>query len=244
MSDTPVIPEYVHEATAAKLAAEADFFAAQAEAQRQLARKDAVLADEYELRQGELRFKDSLRTAGNLHHGVVYFPDAVTGASVEGCISHLDFFHRTRPGAPMEIIFTSPGGDVIAGMRLFDHITYLRGEGHKIDVGTRGVAASMAGILLQAGETRWMGKQSWVLIHQISAGVHGSYGEIKDMVKWFEMMQDRILDVFAARAKEAGENGTASHPITRRQLEKNWTRTDWWISSDDCLKLGIVDEVR
>ena len=239
-----VIPEYVHKATAAKLKAEGDFFAAQAEAQRQLARKDSALADEYELRQNDLRFKDSLRTAGNLHHGVVYFPDAVMPASVEACIGHLDFFHRTKPGDQMEIIFTSPGGDVISGMRLFDHITFLRAEGHKVNVGTRGVAASMAGILLQAGDTRWMGRESWVLIHQISAGVQGSFGDIEDRVKWFEMMQDRILDIFAARAKQAGEQGTASHPITRRQLEKNWTRKDWWISSDECLKLGIVDEVR
>jgi hypothetical protein len=58
VSDEQTVPGYVHEATAAKLKAEADFFAAQAEAQRQLARKDGALADEYELRQSELRFKD------------------------------------------------------------------------------------------------------------------------------------------------------------------------------------------
>lgn len=243
MSDTPTIPEYVHEATAAKLKAEGEFFAAQAEAQRQLARKDGVLADEYELRQGELQFKDSLRKASNLHHGVIYYPDAITGSSVEACIGHLDFFHRTKPKDPMEIIFTSPGGDVIAGMRLFDHLTALR-ETHEVSIGCRGVAASMAGILLQAGDVRWMGKESWVLIHQISAGVQGSFGEIEDRVKWFELMQHRILAIFAARAKEAGANGTASHPISLRQLEKNWTRKDWWISSDECLRLGIVDQIR
>ena len=63
----------------------------------------------------------------------------------------------------MEIVFSSPGGGIISGFELFDFMQDLRSKGHKITTGSLGYAASMAGILLQAGDVRWIGHQSWMI---------------------------------------------------------------------------------
>lgn len=243
--ESPVVPEYVHKATEQKLQAEAAFLAAQARnevAQAKRAEVEAAIAQHVKKRED---YAEQVRLAQNVFHGLIYFVSEVGPKSVESCIDRLDLHERVHgTSMPVEMVFTSPGGDVVTGMRLFDHITGMRDRGFTINIGTRGIAASMAGVLLQAGSHRWMGRESYVLIHQISAGVAGSFGDIEDRVKWFEKLQNRILDVFAARAAEAGKNGTASQPATRRYLAKQWERTDWWLDSDECLRLGIVDEVR
>ena len=30
----------------------------------------------------------------------------------------------------------------------------------------------------------------------------------------------------------------------KNKIKRNWDRKDWWIDADECLKLGLVDEIR
>lgn len=180
----------------------------------------------------------------DVYHHIYRFNSVVGESSVKNCMDNLLLWHRTEPGCDIEIIFSSPGGSVIDGLVLFDFIGELRDHGHRVTTSTYGMAASMAGILLQAGDKRIMHKEAWLLIHEISFGTGGSMGTVEDTVEWLKGIQDRILDIFAARCAQAKKNGTATKPLTKGQLEKGWRRKDWWISSDNALTLGLVDEVR
>ncbi len=182
--------------------------------------------------------------ANDMLQHVHYFIGVVNEGTVGRCLGVLDLWDRMDPGCDITIVFNSPGGSVTDGMALFDHIQVIRGNGHKVTTIAEGEAASMAGILLQAGDHRIMGRESWVLIHQASFGAMGSTYKVEDMVEWVKRVQNRIVDIFVTRAKEAGEAGTASKPLTTAFVKKNWERKDWWISSDECLKYGIVDEVQ
>ena len=112
------------------------------------------------------------------------FGSEVSGGSVGSCIKKLTEWHRINPKCDIEIIFSSPGGSIIDGFELFDHIQHLRNEGHHVTTGTLGYAASMAGILLQAGDTRWIGQQAWMMIHRAAFGAYGKTFEIEDEVKF------------------------------------------------------------
>lgn len=227
------------EADLALKALEAD--KVRAEARKQLA--EAIKAEqEAEAYQMDLAAKKEKREheLASDHYAHIYrFNSAVNEASVKECINRLTLWSRIHPGTDIEIIFNSPGGSVTDGMALFDFIQDLRRGGHRVTTTARGIAASMAGILLQAGDVRRMGKEAWVLIHQASFGSSGSFGAVEDTVEWVRKVQERIIDIFAARAAGSG----VDKPITRNQLKKSWERKDWWLSSDECLKLGIVDEV-
>lgn len=161
------------------------------------------------------------------------FNGEVSCNSVRACISKLTEWHRIKPKCDMEIIFSSPGGSIIDGFELFDYIQHLRNEGHHITTGSLGYAASMAGILLQAGDTRWIGHQAWLMIHRAAFGAWGKTYEIEDEVKFIKRIEDRILDIFTSRSK-----------LTTNKIKRNWDRKDWWISADESKDLGLVDEVR
>lgn len=241
-----------------KALAEADLAVAQAEAARAtavkeaslarqseaLARKEEALAVKAEIDQRKAELEERERLAGNHHRRIYYFTAEVSSSSVGACIEKLDLWSRTEEKCEIEIIFTSPGGSVVDGMRLFDHIQLVRRAGHHVTTGTTGMAASMAGILLQAGDHRWMGSEAWVLIHEVQAGAMGSWGELEDRMDWLKRVQGRILDIFASRAALAKERGTAEKALTRKDFERNWSRKDWWLDSAECLKYGVVDEVR
>ena len=189
---------------------------------------------------GKQRIEDE-ELARNKHNFIYYFTGSVNESSVYNCTNELTRWSRIAPGHSIEIMFSSPGGSVVDGMVLFDVIQDLRRKGHRVTTSTLGMAASMAGILLQAGDVRVMHREAWVLIHEISFGASGKVGEIEDTVAWVKRIQERVLDIFAERCKKAGENGTAKKPLTKSQIKTHWTRQDWWLSSDDCLMYGLVD---
>ena len=71
------------------------------------------------------------------------------------------------------------------------------------------------------------------MIHEASFGSSGKTSEVEDRVEWVKRVQERILDIFAAR----------SH-MTKRAIKTKWARKDWWLSSDEALKAGFVDAIR
>lgn len=183
------------------------------------------------------------RRAGNKFARIYVFDDPVNDASVNACIGTLDIWRRTTPGCDITLRFYSPGGDVIAGMYLFDYLRGLQRAGHRLITEAYGYAASMAGILLQVGDIRRVGRESYVLIHQIAFGVRGKIGEVEDEVAFVKKIQERVLDIFAEGAERANVAGTAAQALTRSEFKKRWERKDWWLSSEECLKYGVVDEI-
>lgn len=209
-------------------------------AKSKFANAQATLADINAEREQIKRTREIYSDDYNEH--VYRFLRDVRPDSAQACINQLRAWARQDPGCDLTIMFDSPGGDVVAGMHLFDELRALSAEGHKLTTKTRGMAASMAGILLQAGDNRIMGPESWILIHEISFGTSGSMGEVDDRVKWLKKIQERVLDIFAARCKGANKKN-AKRALTRAALKRGWTRKDWWIDSDSALAFGLVDEI-
>lgn len=231
-------------------AEELDKFTAEAEKARAEARKAHAEAEEAEAtaavaklereKAEEKRVRE--KHADSYEDRVYRFLEPVTDGSVNKCIAQLNAWHRADPDCDIEIIFDSPGGGVVEGFHLFDHILSLREAGHKITTNTRGYAASMAGILLMAGEVRVMGPNATLMIHEVSFGAHGKIGDVEDSVDFAKMLWGRALDIFAARCKGAGEKATKR--LSRIQLDRRSKRKNWWIDATDALAYGLVDEVR
>ena len=95
------------------------------------------------------------------------------------------------------------------------------------------MAASMAGVLLQAGDVRWLGHQSWLMIHRAAFGAIGKTYEVEDEVRFIKRIEDRIVDIFTSRSK-----------LTKNKIRRNWDRKDWWIDADESLELKLIDEIR
>lgn len=226
--------------TAALNAAKAELLKAKAKKESATARTAIAVAKEQELQLAGIQEEHAREKAGDYYQRIYRFHEAVTPSTAAKCRTQLEEWSRLDPKCDIEIEFLSPGGDVTTGLALFDAIQELRRKGHKIVTSTVGMAASMAGILLQAGDERIMSAESWLLIHQASFGSAGATYEVEDKVEWIKRIQDRILDIFATRAKDSGAKGA----LSKAQIKRRWHRKDWWVSSDEALKYGFIDSVR
>lgn len=224
------------QAKAALLTAEAEAAKARAEARRAVAE-----AEEAELRlekarndRDREREKREEELAAHKFHYTYLLDKEVSEASVRECIKQLTTWTRiSNDPITVELVIDSPGGSVFDGFHLIDYINRLHGEGHTVNTTAYGMAASMAGVLLQVGKTRAMGANSLLLIHEAQFGAMGSFGKVEDQVKMVELMHDRILETFAARSK-----------LSKAAISRRWRRRDWWINAQESLKSGFIDAIR
>lgn len=212
------------QAVSAKHLAEAEFFRAQT-------RREEANAKVAELGLIETQREHEFLMASSGLNRTYDFTGAVGGFSSDAAIQTIVRWARISK-EPITIVFNSPGGGVIDGFALYDSILSVRERGIKVDVVARGMAASMAAVLLQAGTTRTAATNSWILIHEISTRMGGALAQIKDDVKFTEELNDRLFDILAERAK-----------VSRKKLQTMAHRKDVWMSAEDCLKWGLVDAV-
>jgi ATP-dependent Clp protease protease subunit len=216
----------------AKLA-EAKKLEAEAKKAEAGARKLAAEASRFELEYYKAHEEHRRNKCKDEENFLYRFAGVVDKGSVNKCMTRLTQWSRLSPGCDIEIVFSSPGGSIVDGFELFDFLQELRLRGHKLITGSLGMAASMAGILLQAGDVRWVGHQSWLMIHRAAFGAIGKTFEIEDEVEFVKRIEERIVDIFTTRSN-----------LTKQKIKKNWDRRDWWISADEAVELRLVDEVR
>ena len=132
-----------------------------------------------------------------------------------------------------EIIIDSPGGEISAGLMIYD---VLRSYKYKITMYCTGLAASMAAFILAAGQKgrRFILPHSQVMMHEplISSGFGGSATSI-------EKTAQGILETKAVLNKILAEHtGRSVNEINKATLEDNF------MTSEEAVKFGICDEIR
>ncbi len=220
------------DANAKKLEAEAAL--AEAEARKALAQAEhheheAAIAA---IKRVGVEEAEISRKSSDYHHRVYRLAGTISSGTAGHAIESLVEFHRVDPGCDITIMIDSPGGDIIAGNNLIDTILWLREEGHKITTVSQGMAASMAGILLQTGDERIMGPNGVMLIHEASFMAGGSFGQVEDTVEFVKKLQDKLLDILSERST-----------LTKQQIKNRWKRTNWWLNANEALEYGFVDRI-
>lgn len=164
----------------------------------------------------------------------LWINDVIAGQTSDIWIHALQVWHRRDPGQAITVDINSPGGSITDGLAIFDQIMRMRRAGTSITTRATGLCASMAAVLLQAGEERIMDPRAKLLIHEGSATFQGSLsvGEQDDFRSFSEMLQSDLLDILAERST-----------LSKRAIKSKWRRKDWYLGSEEALKLGFVDRV-
>jgi ATP-dependent Clp endopeptidase proteolytic subunit ClpP len=167
-------------------------------------------------------------------NGVFTLYDYVDDYSVKQVINDITVWHSITPeGTPLQLNINSYGGSVTDGFALFDTLRYVAEEGkRKIKTVNLGVAASMGGILLQAGDERVITPSSILMIHEVSYGVGGSASRHRDTMDMGDIITARIIQVFSERSTLSAE-----------EFKEMWDRRDWWLGADEALSYGFADRV-
>lgn len=176
--------------------------------------------------------RDRLVKSGRVRH--LNINDAIAGSNTDIWIQTLQHWERRDPGGPITIDINSPGGVVTDGLALYDQIMRMRRGGHVFVTRGVGLVASMAGVLLQAGDTRVMDARAKLLIHEGASTFSGTFttGEQEDYRVFGKLLREDILDILAERST-----------LSKRQIALRWKRKDWYLTAAEALKLGFVDVV-
>lgn len=144
--------------------------------------------------------------------------------------AQLLYLDSADPGKDIQIYFNSPGGAVHAGLGIYDTIQYISS-----DVATicTGMAASMAAVLLCAGEKgkRSALKHSRVMIHQPMGGAQGQASDIEITTREILKLRDELYRIIAEHSGK---------PF--KDVERDSDR-DYWMTAKEAKDYGMVDEV-
>jgi ATP-dependent Clp endopeptidase proteolytic subunit ClpP len=131
----------------------------------------------------------------------------------------------------IKLCINSNGGGIYAGFAGMDYIRSIVLQGNVVETVVCGMCASAATFLLLGGSKRSMGANSYVLIHQMSDSLDGTFGELQCSMKNNKKYMKHLRRMYLENTK-----------IPEEYLEKMLSR-DIVLSSKKCIKYGVVDNI-
>src|SRR4030081_1319925 len=145
-------------------------------------------------------------------------------------VAQLLFLQSEDPDKEISLYIKSPGGQVTAGLAIYDTMQYIRPAVSTICIG---MAYSMAAVLLAGGAhgMRYALPHANILIHQPWGGMQGQPSDIQIHAK--EML----------RAREQLNQILANH--THQKIEKVTldTERDYFLTSEAAKEYGLIDDI-
>lgn len=119
----------------------------------------------------------------------------------------------------------SEGGDIFSGMNMMNVLERSR---VKVVTIAQGACCSAATFVLLGGSERRMGKNAYLLIHQISTEFWGNFQDLKNELKSTDKFMKMLKKMYLSKTK-----------IPERKFKK-LMKKDIYLGPDKCLKYGIV----
>ena len=132
------------------------------------------------------------------------------------------------PAPPIKLYINSGGGSIVSGIASMD--TILRS---KVDVHTYidGFSASAATFLSVVGTKRYMSRNSYMLVHQLSSTFWGTYSNFEDEKQNLDLMMKNIKNIYKEYTK-----------IPMKKLNEILKHDLLW-DANTCLEYGMIDEI-
>ena len=142
-------------------------------------------------------------------------------------------FHRMLNDLPstvneLDIRLNSPGGDVFDGMTIYNRIRSFDGT---VNVYVDGLAASIASIIMLAGDKVVMGHGSMVMIHKPMTFAYGNANELQDRIDTLNDVEDQLVRIYKNRTD------LEAHNI------RNLLAEETWFDSTQAIEKGFADEM-
>ncbi len=165
-----------------------------------------------------------------LRDRIVFLGTAVTDDIANVIIAQMLFLESEDPDKDIHFYINSPGGLVTAGLAIYDTMQYIK---PKVSTLCMGQAASMAAILLAAGEKgkRFALPHARIMLHQPMGGFQGQAADVDIQAKEILRLREELNQILVDH--------------TGRPIEKIRTDTDrdFFMSGDQAKEYGLVDEV-
>ena len=144
--------------------------------------------------------------------------------------AQLLYLDSTDPGKDISIYINSPGGSVYAGLGIYDTMQYVSSD---IKTICTGMAASMAAVLLVAGEKgkRFALNHSRVMIHQPMGGAQGQASDIEITAREIQKLKKELYTIIS------DHSGVAYEKVAQD------SDRDYWMTSQEANEYGMIDDI-
>lgn len=145
-------------------------------------------------------------------------------------VAQLLFLASEDPKKDISFYINSPGGQVTAGLAILDTMNHIQPNVSTVCIG---MAASMAAVLLSAGEKgkRFALPNAEVMIHQPHGGAEGQASDIEITAKQILKLRGRLNKILS---KNTGQK--------LDKIEKDADR-DFFMDAEESVKYGIIDKI-
>ncbi len=165
-----------------------------------------------------------------LRERIIFLGTEVTDDTANVIIAQMLFLESEDPDKDIHFYINSPGGLVTAGLAIYDTIQYIK---PKVSTICMGQAASMAAVLLAAGEKgkRFALPHARIMIHQPMGGFQGQAADVDIQAKEILRVREELNQILV------NHTGKSLEQIGRD------TDRDFFMSGTEAKEYGIIDEV-
>ena len=145
-------------------------------------------------------------------------------------VAQLLHLEAENPKKEISMYVNSPGGEVTAGMSIYDTMQYIK---PKVSTLVCGLAASMGSVISVGGEKgmRFALPNAEIMVHQPSGGMQGTAEDILISALNIERTRERMYSLYV---KHTGQD----YDVVREALDR-----DKWMTPEEAKEWGHIDEI-
>lgn len=161
---------------------------------------------------------------------IIFVGTPIESQMANTIVAQLLLLDSQNPDQEIQMYINCPGGEVYAGLAIYDTMRYIKAPVSTICVG---IAMSMGSVLLMAGDKgkRMALPNSRIMIHQGSAGFRGNTPDLEVQAKEVLRLRDTLIDIYHRHTN-------LPHEKLLRDMER-----DYFMSPYEAQQYGLIDSV-
>ena len=136
----------------------------------------------------------------------------------------------TKAGSntPINLRVNSAGGDVFEGIAIYNA---LKKHNAPVSVEIEGLAASMASVIMLAGDTISASENSLIMIHNPSIGIQGESKDLTKKAELLDKIKTQMVSIYTSKSK-----------LSDKDVIKMMD-SESWLTAEEAKEKGFIDNV-
>jgi ATP-dependent Clp protease protease subunit len=177
-----------------------------------------------------------------LRDRVVFLNGPVSTEMSHVVVAQMLFLESENPEKDISLYINSPGGEVTAGLAIYDTMQFIKSDVSTIVMGQ---ACSMGSFLAQAGAPgkRIVLPESRTMIHRVSSGTRGTSGSVHVQELQFEDSKRAFEE--SQRINERLTQLYVKHNTAGKTYDELFTtmKFDTFLSAEEAVEYGLADKI-
>ena len=165
-----------------------------------------------------------------LKNRIVFLGTPISDQVANVIVAQLLYLSSEDPDAPIQMYINSPGGQVYAGMAIYDTMQMIPNPISTLAVG---MTASFGTVLLTAGSKgeRYALPNATIHMHQPLGGAQGQASDIEIQAREILRLKEHLANILAYHTGQSTES-----------IERD-TNRDFYLDAQGAVDYGLVDRV-